>query len=146
MQTASAPSGTGAPVVMAITCPFCSTTSATVPAVMVPTRRQARRDSIGVLGAQGVTVHRCIGEARHVLRCDYGLAEDTTERLVERYSVRWERSKGTEKLGPRIFEGDRWSGALVIVHQISAWPLRRARERNARGRTGPPRPRVPERH
>jgi hypothetical protein len=65
-----------------------------------------------------------------------------TERLVERYSVRRERSKGTEKLGPRIFEGDCWSGAMMIVHQISASPLRRARERNARGRTGPPRPRA----
>ncbi len=40
MQTASAPFGRGAPVVIAIASPACSATSATVPAVTAPARRR----------------------------------------------------------------------------------------------------------
>ena len=107
-MTASAPSGSGAPVKIRNASPRPSGRSAIAPAGTRPaTRRRAGRRRAarrGVGAAEGVAVHRGVGPRRNVARAVHVLGEHAVERRGQRRPARRRarpRARGCARAPPR---------------------------------------------
>ena len=106
MHTASAPGGSGAPVMIRTDSPADTNVFASSPAITLPTTRRRAGADARIGGPDGVAVHGRIGKGRHGLGSSDGFGQHMTRGVAHRHSPGGEDFAGGEDELASLGDGD----------------------------------------
>ena len=106
ITTASAPGGSGAPVMIRMAPPGSTGPVGAAPAAIVPSTRSSTGDGRGVGGADGEAVDGRVVEGRDLLGRVHVLGRHVAERVAQADRHHRQRRAGRQDLPPGVVEGD----------------------------------------